>query len=471
VSGLDETGTSVPTTAEAVSTIADVVRRLECVLATLDPRDANRYFCATYLRTTRAVGGALAAGRFEDAAWVERWDVAFASLYLDAIESAQAGRPPTAPWQVAFAAAAQQPDLPPLRHVLLGINAHINFDLPQALLAVISDDEFVDIAVRESRRRDHRVIDSVLASRVSAEDAVLSATGQPTLLDRLLTPVNRMATRRFLKEAREKVWANALALSHARGVSERRLAERVHELSELSAAKLEELVAPGQVLVKLAVAGFGVRLTPEQPPEQRGTDYARPPAPHRSFDPRRVGMLERDVWVAYYQRRWLRLLRLYVALVHAGFRMGPVATVVGAWHALRANQLWAPFPDNDPIGARRHMERFYRLLESRTGAQVGPQRAAELEIEWWRVHRSLQRDRAEDRSTEAELADALAQLYAHLYRVDPSQVQLAARERAAAMVLSDRWVAEGCSSDSPLLVGEGAGLVRSWAALLAAVHR
>ena len=47
----------------------------------------------------------------------------------------------------------------------------------------------------------------------------------------------------------------------------------------------------------------------------------------------------------------------------------------------------------------------------------------------------------------------------------------AARERTVAMVLSDRWVAEGSLPGSPYLEAEGAALVRSYAALLAVVHR
>jgi hypothetical protein len=60
--------------------------------------------------------------RFEDPDWVQRWDVAFAQLYLDAGDAA------SRPWRLAFSAPAE---LPPLRHVLLGINAHLNYDLPQ----------------------------------------------------------------------------------------------------------------------------------------------------------------------------------------------------------------------------------------------------------------------------------------------------------------------------------------------------
>ena len=46
----------------------------------------------------------------------------------------------------------------------------------------------------------------------------------------------------------------------------------------------------------------------------------------------------------------------------------------------------------------------------------------------------------------------------------------AAVYRTEAMDLSDQWVAEGCRPDSPLLAREHAALVRSYAALLAAVH-
>ncbi len=189
----------------------------------------------------------------------ERWDVAFADLYLDALEAALAGRRPARPWEVAFGAPA---DLPPLRHVLLGMNAHINYDLPQALLAVITDEEFADPAVRARRESDHRAIDNVLAARVGAEGDELAAVSRPaTPLDRLLTPVNRVGTRRFLRESREKVWANAVVLSAARTAGPVAYASALNQLAELSAAKVTALQAPGQVLLKLAATGFGVRLS------------------------------------------------------------------------------------------------------------------------------------------------------------------------------------------------------------------
>jgi hypothetical protein len=242
-----------------------LIDRMERLLAPLEARgDPGRYFLATYLRTTRAVKDELERGGFRDTGWVERWDVAFADLYLDALEVAEAGRRPPEPWAVAFGA-AERDRFPPLRHVLLGMNAHINYDLAQSLLAVISEEEFDDPELLASRAADHEHIDSVLVARVGAEDTELEAlSGGRSLVDRLLQPLNRLGTKRFLKESRAKVWANARLLDAARRRGPDAYAARLAELEHLSALRVADLVAPGQVVLKLAVKGFGVRL-PEAP--------------------------------------------------------------------------------------------------------------------------------------------------------------------------------------------------------------
>jgi hypothetical protein len=127
---------------------------------------------------------------------------------------------------------------------------------------VIGDDEFDDPALMRRRQRDHERMDGVLAGRVGAENAELSAIGHPSLVDTLLTPLNRLATKRFLREAREKVWHNAIELHRARVRGPRQLTARVAELEVICAAKVADLLRPGQVLLRLAVAGFGVTLPP-----------------------------------------------------------------------------------------------------------------------------------------------------------------------------------------------------------------
>jgi len=247
---------------ERPATIDDLLDSMQYRLASLPGGHvAARNFLSTYMRTTAAVAAAIEAQTFEDPAWVEHWDLEFAGLYLEALDAhlSKEGRP-SRPWRLAFGAA---PDVPPLLNVLLGVNAHINYDLPQALLAVITDAEFSDPSLLARRHRDHERIDAILSGRVAAEDVEISARSVRTTVDRALRPINRWAARRLLKEAREKVWQNTLQLWRAKSVEKSVYATRLAELELLSAAKISDLLAPGHILLRLAVAGFGVSLPPE----------------------------------------------------------------------------------------------------------------------------------------------------------------------------------------------------------------
>lgn len=205
--------------------VDELVARMEAMLEPLvESGDARRFFHATYLRTTKSVVAEIDRGGFLDGDWTGRWDVAFAGLYLDACDASTRGDPTPQPWRVAFEA-TKGPRLPPVRLVLLGMNAHVNYDLPQAMLAVITDAEFEDADLIARRAADHGHIDDILVDRVAAEDRELRVDelpGDRTLLDRALTPFNRAGTKRFLKEARAKVWRNARALSRARCEGPRR---------------------------------------------------------------------------------------------------------------------------------------------------------------------------------------------------------------------------------------------------------
>jgi hypothetical protein len=244
------------------ASIDELLARMRADLAELNAAgDARRFFHATYMRTTQAVAAEIERGGFADPDWVRRWDLAFAELYVDAaLGAAQAGQPVPGPWRVAFDTAASRPAAAPLQHVLFGLNAHINFDLPQALLAVISSADFDDPTVIARRAADHRHVDTVLQSRVGAEDDELGAVSRVTLLDRLLRPANRAASRRFLAEAREKVWHNTVVLDRARRVGEAEYATTLLELERRCAARVLDLTRPGPVLLRLARRGFGVTL-------------------------------------------------------------------------------------------------------------------------------------------------------------------------------------------------------------------
>jgi hypothetical protein len=205
-------------------------------------------------------------------------------------------------------------------------------------------------------------------------------------------------------------------------------------------------------------------------PGHRRSSRLTPVKPYRAFDPRLVGSLETTAWVTYYRHEWVSFLRAAIPLTRHAFGLSWPETLRGAWLVLRANQLWAQLPHNDPEGARAAMERFYTIVRDRHGERFDVVTASRLEVEWWRVHREHQHD-GSGGEDEGPLIDALAALYAYVYGADEAAVRPAGAFRAEAMRYSDQWVREGCSMASPLIERERAALIRSYAALLAAVHQ
>jgi hypothetical protein len=185
----------------------------------------------------------------------------------------------------------------------------------------------------------------------------------------------------------------------------------------------------------------------------------------RNFDPVVMARLESAAWIGYYRREWFRVLAASVGLVRCGFALSWPKTLRGAWLVLRANQLWAPYPDNDPDGARRLMTRFYTLAGG-TGDSFDPDHAARLEVEWWRVHRVLQHGSPSETS---ELGAAVAALYAYSYGRPMEAVRESGDLRAEAMRVCDAWVAAGRDLDDPRVRTMRRDLLRSYRSLKAAV--
>lgn len=96
----------------------------------------------------------------------------------------------------------------------------------------------------------------------SPGSAPRTTLGGRSVLDRVLVPLNRAATGRFLREGRRKVWHNTRELPAARLAGPQVYAARLAELESLAAARVQDLLAPGQVVLRFAVRGFGVALPP-----------------------------------------------------------------------------------------------------------------------------------------------------------------------------------------------------------------
>ncbi len=121
--------------------IKDIINQLTIIIDDCIKReDVLGLFPALYRKVTIAVCEAIAEEKFQDNPRMERLDIIFANRYLEAYTIFRAGGKPTESWEVAFEAGNKKNVLY-LQHLLLGMNAHINFDLGIAAAKVAPDDQ------------------------------------------------------------------------------------------------------------------------------------------------------------------------------------------------------------------------------------------------------------------------------------------------------------------------------------------
>jgi hypothetical protein len=196
-----------------VHSIDDVILRMEELDAALPAKDGVAYFNRLYLATTQNVAAAASDGSFLKRDFLLALDVAFANLYFAALRANESGVAPPPAWRPLLAA-RQSSDIAPLQFALAGMNAHINRDLPVALV-----ETFVALTLQMARpsdeASDYDRINEVLAE---TEAEVASAYMTPLLqeLDREFDGVEDVAAIWCVRTARAAAWSNGASLWHLR---------------------------------------------------------------------------------------------------------------------------------------------------------------------------------------------------------------------------------------------------------------
>jgi len=191
----------------------------------------------------------------------------------------------------------------------------------------------------------------------------------------------------------------------------------------------------------------------------------RPDNPIRKLDPRKLAFYEKENYVAYYEKNWLKLLRMSVGMVKEAFGLSWLQAIYGAYLVARAEIAFAPFPENDVPRAITYVRRFYQFIKNVHREDFDIEQAAQLEVNWWGVHRKLFGNEQNQ-----ELVDALTSLYEEVYGVELEKFKEAAYQRALGMLYSDLWVNQGKPANSPLLVKEEEALYRGYKALKEAIN-
>jgi hypothetical protein len=171
------------------------------------------------------------------------------------------------------------------------------------------------------------------------------------------------------------------------------------------------------------------------------------------FDPARLAYYEKENYVAYYRKRWLRLLVVSIAMVKEAYQLSWLQAVYGAYLVARAEMAAAPFPVNDIPRAEAYMKRLFLFLKRMYSFDYDVAETAHLEVYWWVVHRKLFAQEQNE-----ELVEALARAMAVFFDKPTDTLMEAARQRARGILYSDQWVRSGMDANSQLLKLEEDGL-------------
>jgi Family of unknown function (DUF5995) len=143
------------------STIAQVIARMEAIDDSLGRKDGVAIFDRLYLQVTRSVDAASAGTEFENRGFIERLDVVFAALYFAAEATIGSGGSCPVAWRPLVETRAQSRE--PIQFALAGMAAHINHDLP---VAVITTCEEFGLAPEDDSavHRDYLRVNGLLAA-------------------------------------------------------------------------------------------------------------------------------------------------------------------------------------------------------------------------------------------------------------------------------------------------------------------
>ncbi len=220
-------------------TIDGVIARMQSIQAGLPASDGIACFNQMYLTVTQDVNRQVAQGAFGDPDFMTRLDVVFADLYFQAVDAASGplDAVPVA-WRPLVQARSTK-GIEAIQFALAGMNAHINHDLP---LAVVQTCLALGTAPDAgTHHADYQKIDALLGA---AEQSVRESfePADVVTVDRHVAAVANLIGNFSITSARDVAWNTALALWDVR---DRRLAT---DLLTSSLARTVAMVSRGLLI-------------------------------------------------------------------------------------------------------------------------------------------------------------------------------------------------------------------------------
>ncbi len=204
---------ALPPSGPPVTSVDEAIDRMYEIEAALPKSDGLACFNRMYLGVTQDVDNRIGQGYFSDPDFLTALDVVFANIYFDAVD-ALVIEPHAVPvvWQPLLERASR-PDVYPIQFALAGMNAHINHDLPIALVQTCAQ---LGTAPDDSTHHsDYQKVDQLLDA---AEQAVRQSFESGTVLhaDRDAQRVLDLVDNWSINSARDVAWDTSIALWRSR---------------------------------------------------------------------------------------------------------------------------------------------------------------------------------------------------------------------------------------------------------------
>ncbi len=220
--------------------------RLKCVRETIGRLaarerhfgcDHRAVFATTYKTLTRVMLRTMKADPtfFHDQRGIVYQVALFSDIYFRTLARYRQGKPVDEAWKIALDA-TQSGDLQGAGDMLLGINAHVQNDMPFMLAAITLRN-----AKGRSRKDDHDAENVILDDAFDEVSAEVGRRYDPLATTILIggAPVTDVFGAELVKGWREGVWRNAERLVNARSDAERaQVAESIHAQAALTAQSI-----------------------------------------------------------------------------------------------------------------------------------------------------------------------------------------------------------------------------------------
>ena len=160
----------------------------------------------------------------------------------------------------------------------------------------------------------------------------------------------------------------------------------------------------------------------------------------KQFNPERIAYYEANGWRAYYDHKWMRLLKLIISLAQEEFRIPFPFSLLAAYYVTRASAAWVPL-DHDERVVQAYYEKFYRLARRYSGLSFDPAQVGALELKYNDVHRRLA-----GKPDKTEFVDTMVALHSSLFEISQEQALESAELRVKANNTVD-LITSGASRD------------------------